>query len=471
MAEVYLAKVLGAAGFERFVAVKRILPEMAADDAFVSMFLDEARIAAHLKHPNIVEIHELGRHLATYFLSMEYVSGRDLRAVFEVGRAGGPKLPLDLACWVGSRIADALDYAHKKRDGSGAPLGIVHRDVTPQNVLLSYDGSVKLCDFGIAKASTRASMTQVGVLKGKFAYMAPEQIRQLPTDGRSDQFSLGVLLHELLSKERLFLRDNDYLTLEAVRIGPIPSLAPRVGQELDAVVRRMLARNPDDRFSDAKEARDALLAVFGQPSDPARELAAFMAAAFPGAEHRERSMLDRYAQLRPSAETLAQVERTELTPHPLLAPEPQPIDVVRDDEDDKTVALRTATPGPALAPVGLEAPLVEPTAAASGTEITGRRSHLHAGFILLALGISFGFGALLWWGQSPALEVVPDPPAVLEVSVDGRLVGRGAIVVHRLEPGLHVVEVRAAGYRPYTQTVRIGRSGRHTMRVGLEPER
>ncbi len=257
MAELYKAKRTGVEGFQKIVAIKKILPHLADDEEFVTMFADEAKLAAQLNHPNIIHIYDLGKIQAGgYFIAMEYVDGRDLRAIQQAGREMGVPLPVPLAVYVASKVASALDYAHRRRDAEGRELNIVHRDVSPQNILISYEGDIKLCDFGIAKAASKASKTQSGALKGKIRYMSPEQAWGKPIDRRSDLFSLGVVLHELLTGERLFRGDTDINILEKVRVAevPPPSRAnPEVPHNLDAVVLKALAREPDDRYANASD--------------------------------------------------------------------------------------------------------------------------------------------------------------------------------------------------------------------------
>ena len=257
MAEVYKAKRTGVEGFQKIVAIKKILPHIADDEGFVTMFADEAKLAAQLNHPNIIHIYDLGKIQAGgYFIAMEYVDGRDLRAIQQAGRELGVPLPVSLAVYVASKVASALDYAHRRRDAEGHELNIVHRDVSPQNILISYEGEIKLCDFGIAKAASKASQTQSGALKGKMQYMSPEQAWGKAIDRRSDLFSLGVVLHELLTGERLFRGDTDIGVLEKVRNAdvPPPSRAnPEVPHNLDAVVLKALAKDPEERYSNASD--------------------------------------------------------------------------------------------------------------------------------------------------------------------------------------------------------------------------
>ncbi len=262
MAEVFAAKAFGAEGFERILAIKKILPTMGEDPELVSMFVDEARIAVQLSHPNIVQVLELGKHDDTLYIAMEYISGRDLRQLLDRYRRRGQALPIPHACAIAARVCDALDYAHRKRDASGSPLGIVHRDVSPQNVLVSFDGGVKLIDFGIAKAERRLQKTQSGILKGKFSYMSPEQVRGDPLDHRSDVFAAGVLLWELICGRKLFTGDSDFAVLEKVRKGEVPPPAgvnPEVPEALSRVVLAALAPEPRDRYQWCSELHDDLL--------------------------------------------------------------------------------------------------------------------------------------------------------------------------------------------------------------------
>ena len=218
MAEVYKAKTFGVEGFERIVAVKKILPSIAEDKEFISMFIDEAKIAGQLTHANIAQIFDLGNINDEYYIALEYVPGHDLRVIFDRCVRTGRKLDIGMVCFVVSKICEGLDYAHNKKDANGEPMNIIHRDISPQNILLSYDGECKLIDFGIAKATNKSSATQVGILKGKFSYMSPEQVSgKANIDRRSDIFALGIVLFELLTLKRLFLGQSDFETLEKIR--------------------------------------------------------------------------------------------------------------------------------------------------------------------------------------------------------------------------------------------------------------
>jgi len=257
MAEVFRARRTGVEGFQKIVAIKKILPHIADNDEFITMFADEAKLAAELNHPNIVHIYDLGKIQAGgYFIAMEYVEGTDLRSILRAGREVGLPMPVPLAVYVASKVASALDYAHRRRDARGEELHIVHRDVSPQNILISHEGEIKLCDFGIAKADRKVSQTEGGSLKGKLQYMSPEQAWGKQIDHRSDLFSLGSVLHEMLTGERLFRGDTDMVVLELVRKAAV--VAPsRVNADvppaLDAVVLKALAREADARYATGSE--------------------------------------------------------------------------------------------------------------------------------------------------------------------------------------------------------------------------
>jgi TonB family protein len=264
MAEVWKARMRGVEGFQKTVAIKKILPHMTDNAEFVGMFIDEAKLAAQLNHPNIIHIYDLGKISRDYYIAMEFVEGKDLRSLLNAARRQGTSLPMGLALLIASRLADALDYAHNKRDFDGRGMGLVHRDVSPQNVLLSLDGDVKLCDFGIAKAVSKAAQTQIGALKGKLQYMSPEQAWGKAVDQRSDLFSLGAILFEMLTGERLFTGDTEISVLESVRQARVRSVRqvdPSVPLEIDEIVDRALASKPEDRFQTAAEMKQRIDAV------------------------------------------------------------------------------------------------------------------------------------------------------------------------------------------------------------------
>ncbi|CAN5708700.1 hypothetical protein BH11MYX3_BH11MYX3_31760 [soil metagenome] len=264
MATVHRALERGIEGFERMVALKRLLPHLAEDASFIKSFVREAKLASLLNHVNIVQIFELGRVGAEYFISMEYIDGRDIRRILRHARKVSGPPPVNITVGILLQLCEALDYAHNKADELGQPLQLVHRDVSPSNVLVTSAGHVKIIDFGIAKAQSSQLRTQTGRVKGKLAYMAPEAITGKELDARSDLFAIGVIAHEMLTARPLFASKNEYQTLLKVQRGDImpPSTFNQSCQpELDAIVLRALARDPDQRFSSASELRDDLIAL------------------------------------------------------------------------------------------------------------------------------------------------------------------------------------------------------------------
>ncbi|HEY2738518.1 MAG TPA: serine/threonine-protein kinase, partial [Thermoanaerobaculia bacterium] len=280
MAEVWKARMRGVEGFQKMVAIKKILAHMSENAEFIGMFIDEAKLAAQLSHPNIVHIYDLGKISRSYYIAMEYVEGKDLRSLLNAGRRRAQPLPMGLALLIAARLASALDYAHRKRDFEGRELGLVHRDVSPQNVLISYDGDVKLCDFGIAKAVSKVGQTQMGALKGKLQYMSPEQAWGRAVDARSDIFSLGAVLFEMLTGERLFSGESEMSVLEAVRQGRTRAprdVNPSIPAEVDAIVTHALAPI-QSRFQSAGEMSQRIEAVLHglRPSPGPADLAAYI---------------------------------------------------------------------------------------------------------------------------------------------------------------------------------------------------
>ena len=347
MAEVFKGASYGVEGFERLFAVKRVLPNISEDQEFIEMFIDEAKIAVQLNHANIGQIFELGNAEDSYFIAMEFVQGKDLRAIFDRARRIGVQLPLPMVCHIIKDVCEALEYAHNKKNDRQEAMGLVHRDVSPQNVLVSYDGEVKLIDFGIAKAAGKASRTQAGILKGKFGYMSPEQVRGKPIDHRSDLFALGVVLFEMLTLERCFLGESDFSTLEKVRNVDIrrPSTLNRdIPPELENIVLRALARSPDDRFQTAAEFQDALQKYLYQSGAfyARKDLASFMRDTFHRDINDEQSKL---SEFRAYAQANIPESRRGGVPDPVVSsgslngatPSPAPALVWDDDELETSV--------------------------------------------------------------------------------------------------------------------------------------
>jgi serine/threonine protein kinase len=263
MAEVWKAKSFGSNGFERIVAIKRILPNIAEDKEFIDMFVDEAKISVQLTHPNIAQVTDLDKVDDQYYIAMEYIQGKDLRTIFD--RLHNSHTPMDIsqACFIIMKVCEGLDYAHQKKDNNGVKIGIIHRDVSPQNIIVSFEGDVKIIDFGIAKAAGKASQTQAGILKGKFGYMSPEQVRGLQLDNRSDIFSLGIILYELLTNERLFQGESDFSTLEKVRnaeILPPTAYNRAIPEQLETIMLKALAKEMEERYFTALDFHEELQA-------------------------------------------------------------------------------------------------------------------------------------------------------------------------------------------------------------------
>jgi len=254
MAEIHLAKTHGIAGFEKYVALKMIHPNYSQDQQFIQMLIDEAKITVQLQHVNIAQTFDLGRVGETYYITMEYVDGADLYKLLRKSAELDREIPIAVGCYIAKEVTSGLDYAHRKRDHAGRPLAIVHRDVSPQNVLISYAGEVKLVDFGIAKATSRARQTAVGVIKGKYYYMSPEQAWGEALDHRTDIFSSGILLYETLTGQMLYLEEDLHKLLEMVRRADIPppsTIRKDIPAGLDRIVMRALAKRPDDRYQNA----------------------------------------------------------------------------------------------------------------------------------------------------------------------------------------------------------------------------
>ena len=400
MATLYLARRDGAAGFARHVAIKVVHPHLAHDDTFVKMFVDEAKLSARIEHPNVVHVEELGEDAGRYFIVMEYVHGCSLaqleRALAKLQR----RLSIDLAVLLAMKVAEGLHAAHEATSDDGEPLGVVHRDVSPQNVLLAYKGYVKLIDFGIAKARGRAQETATRTLKGKLRYMAPEQAFGRRVDRRTDVYALGIVLWELLTMRKLFDGDDDFALLEKVRnprVPPPSKYAPDVAPALDAAVLWALSATPDDRPPTAQAFRARLAeAAPSASSIGAEQLAELLTAVMSDEIERERQVLP---------ESVSRLVRDA----PSTADEPGRMQTDVAEALEALEALTVSTqgfainvaepddgPGDASArddespPAGVDASIVERAVAPASS-----RAHLWiAGATVLALGIGGGAFAL-----------------------------------------------------------------------------
>jgi serine/threonine protein kinase len=345
MAELFLARTVGEGGFEKIVVLKRILPQLAQNADFVSMFLDEARLAALLHHPNIAQVFDIGQVAGSFFFVMEHVHGRDLRDVVKAARPAGG-VPLQHALAIVAAAAAGLHYAHEKTGPDGRALHLVHRDVSPANLIVTFDGGVKLVDFGVAKARSRHVETRGGTLKGKIAYMSPEQCRGEPVDRRSDVFALGIVLYELTTGVRLFRGDNEFALLQQIATEDVPPASlrrPDYPTALEAIVMRALARDRNHRYATAEDLQVDLeeFAVEHKLKASAIQLRRWMRGLFPNAVPPPVSTSD--VTRRPTAVLLPDEPQLKVTA-PLLTPAPAP-------RHAEGTPVREARPG-VTAPLG-----------------------------------------------------------------------------------------------------------------------
>jgi serine/threonine-protein kinase len=254
MAEVFLARHSGVEGFEKEIVIKRIRPHLSAQPSFVNMFLGEAKLAAQLSHPNIVQIYDLGKIKDSYFIAMEYVSGRDMSSIIPKCKASGIPFPVEYALKIASNVCEALYYAHTKTDAFGTPFHIVHRDVSPENIRVALTGTVKILDFGIAKAATQLHETKAGEIKGKLIYMSPEQVMGKEVDHRSDIFSLGIVLYESFTGLKLFSGENDLAIMNNIiegKIYPPSYFRDDVPTEVETILMKALEKDRRKRYQSA----------------------------------------------------------------------------------------------------------------------------------------------------------------------------------------------------------------------------
>ncbi len=421
-ASVYLARLSGPHNFERLVALKIIHEHLAEEQEFVDMFLDEANLASRLAHPNVVHVFELAREEDVLFLAMEYLHGQPLSQVYRRFTENAEPLPLDLVAWIGARAADGLHHAHELCDEHGHRLGLVHRDVSPQNVIATYDGQVKVVDFGIARADGRIAQTALGQIKGKFSYMAPEQALGKPYDHRADLFALGATLYELAMGRRLFRGEDEMETLRKVISAEVPpprSIDPGFPLAFETILLRVLSLDPDRRHASANElARDLdAFAAAGGAKDHAERLGELVTEAFHDERSKQEAALARLREV-----TLVESVGT----HPTL-----PSDSTQLNSGLDRVAPDTST-----------------------TE-SRRRSKYWIG---LALAAVIGIFAIVSTRKTPgsaapsrdvAVEVTWTPAVQASVYIDGQAV-KGIPAVTRLPRADRNVSVKVAaeGYEP-----------------------
>jgi TonB family protein len=427
MAELFKAKQVGLEGFQRIVAIKKILPHLATNSDFVTMFIDEAKLAAQLNHPNIVHIYDLGKKSDAYFIAMEYVEGRDLRSILKECEPLQETVPLKTAVYIARKVCSALHYAHTAKDADGKAMKLVHRDVSPQNILISSAGEVKLVDFGIAKAASKASHTQTGALKGKLLYMSPEQAWGKTLDGRSDIFSVGTVLFEMLTGKKLFYGDSEMSILERVREAKVPDFEPfkeLIPQQLEKIIRRSLEKDPDRRYRDARSLEADLEKFSRQMAfvTTAYDTVSFLSNLFPSVYTKEKlEALSRekeeaeagLQQPQKEAEEKKKVDTVKVVPPP---PPPKPVEKPRPVEEKK------AAPPPPK-PVQKEAP-PPPKPAEKKEELfssvaadedagEGKKKMMMIGGIVGGVVVLAIIGFLLFGGKKPA-PPAEEKPAVTD---------------------------------------------------------
>ncbi|MBP2682237.1 MAG: serine/threonine protein kinase with domain [Deltaproteobacteria bacterium] len=373
MAHLYRAKIIGVQGFEKFVAIKQILPHLAEEEELVNSFIHEAKLAALLNHQNIVQIYDFGHLDGVYFITMEYLFGKDLRLVFNKLRESGQRIPIEHVLYIASRVFAGLDYAHHLKDFQGKPLKIIHRDISPQNIIITYEGDVKIVDFGIAKASNQSAMTQVGMIKGKVAYMSPEQATGRPIDHRSDIFSGGILLYEMITGNRMFKGEDTLQILAKVQeadFAPLRSVRSDLPEKLYGILDRALAKDPENRYSSAGEMQadldECLFLLSMRPA--ARGLAEFMKGLF----------------------------RTEIAAESSLMGGAEPSEERRESAAGETMINAPVEPVPIPSPT-------EPAA-------TGKKSSLRLSAGIAAVVIAVVAGIAIWSGRTPPAKTGAESP-------------------------------------------------------------
>jgi serine/threonine protein kinase len=284
MAEVFIGRMTGEKGFEKLLVIKKLLPHLGENDEWATFFIDEAKLAALLQHDNIVHVYDFGKIQESYYIAMEYLFGKDLEPVMSRTAKIKQALPLDIVLYIISKICDGLDYAHRLRNLKGDPLHIIHRDISPQNIFITYDGQVRIIDFGIAKTADQSTKTQMGIIKGKVAYMSPEQAGGQAIDHRSDVFSVGIVLYEMITGKRMFSGNTVQILsrVKTIEFEPPDQIVRDLPPKLVQILHRSLARNPDDRYQTCgamlSDVEDCLYQLSLRPN--ARTVSRFMKTLF-----------------------------------------------------------------------------------------------------------------------------------------------------------------------------------------------
>ena len=452
MAEIHMARQRGMEGFEKLVVIKRLLPDLAAKQQVVQLFLNEARIAARLTHPNVIQIYDLGKEARSYFIAMEYIQGENLRIVLKSCAERDRILPLQHSLEIVRQVCEGLHYAHTKTDTAGEPLNIVHCDISPQNILVSFDGVAKVVDFGIARAAATLEETDPGRVRGKHGYMSPEQCRGKPLDARSDLFSLGIVLWELCTSRRLFKRSTPLETLKAIVGGAVVSprkYNPKMSVELEGLIMRALDTDPSRRFQTGLQmgmALDKELKGLAEESG-SMQLGVFLRRLFSGKLERFKKIEEATAK----GEVLDQ-------------------GWFMDDGSGSDQAADSLPP-----PVTIPPPLDDSEPSADQLQVgapqAGRRRMIRLGLLSgVALVLAVVLGIILlprikgWLAPPSPVEKVLAParievhttPAGAEVLLDGKRICVTPCEVPGLEPGRsYALKAEKAGYLPYTDSVNL----------------
>ncbi len=496
MAEVFRGKQVGVEGFAKLVALKRILPNISQDADFIEMFIDEAKLANQMQHANVVQIYDLGQVTEQYYIAMEYVSGVDLRTIWDRARRRNRLLPIAMSCYIMQRVCEGLDYAHRKKDDMGREIGLVHRDVSPQNVLISFEGECKVVDFGIAKAKNKVSKTQAGILKGKFGYMSPEQVRGLELDNRSDIFACGAVLYELLVGERLFLGESDFSTLEKVR--NVEVMAPtqlnkNLSPQVERIVMKCLQKNRDERYRYCSEiAEDLQRYLFASNQPFARtDLQRYMKQHFKAEIDKEYDRMERYrdvslTDVEPSPAQMqiaaAATQAAPLPPSALQPAAPDPHDAATIGPDGPDQLPTALQPRPITVASPLQQGGVQPPSngAAAGAQLTDPAVQpslpevppvpTQASLPGWAKGLIIGLSALVVItlalvvylvvaGGGPSATsslTITATPTNAEIVFEGEVVStKSPYTLNNLEARSYVIEVRKKGYKTEIRPVKV----------------
>jgi serine/threonine protein kinase len=486
MAEVFRGKQVGVEGFARLVALKRILPNISADQDFIDMFIDEAKLAVQMHHANIVQIYDLGQAEGSYYIAMEYIPGVDLKTVWDRARRRNRLLPIAMSAYIMQRVAEGLDFAHRKRDDRGNDIGLVHRDVSPQNVLISFEGEVKVVDFGIAKAKNKVSKTQAGTLKGKFGYMSPEQVRGIELDNRSDIFAVGAVLYELIVGERLFLGESDFSTLEKVRnveMVPPSQLNKSLSPKIERIVMKALQKNRDDRYRHTSEVGEDLQRYLFESNQPFQrtDLARYMKQHFKAEIDKEYERLERYRDV-----SLANVP----APPSRAAEASEDIEITVNDPNAEqeysnqaapTAAsvMPAATPLPAAMPAATPiAPAVTmtPTPTAPPGLPTWAKGLIASLSVLVVIALSLVIWVVGFRGATS--QSVPQSgsltldvtPVDAEIWLNSNQVATQSPFAADLPAKTHVLEIRKDGYKRVLRPIRIEAGQTRVETIILEAE-